>query len=155
MNVVKNKIEGFTEKQVKRSQEARQIYCRIGEPAVENMKMIIRQNLIKNFPVTTRDVHLDNRTFGPDISMLKGIFTRAKPVQVIDYLIEMPKELIISNQLLYLDIGVMFINTQPMFTTNDRSIQYICLVPLDDKIAEEIYCVLGNVIRHYKRAGFL
>ena len=64
LDTTKTKIEGFTEKQVKRSQEARQIYCRIGEPAVENMKMIIRQNLIKNFPVTTEDINLFNRIWG-------------------------------------------------------------------------------------------
>ena len=58
---------------------------------MENMKIIICQNLIKNFPVTTEDVNMENRMFGPDISMLKGKSTNPKPVQVIDDSIEITK----------------------------------------------------------------
>ena len=58
---------------------------------MENMKTIIRHNLIKNCPVTTEDVNLANIMFGPDISMLKVRSTCPKPVQVIDDSIEIPK----------------------------------------------------------------
>ena len=86
---------------------------------MDNMKIIICQNLIKNFPVTTEDVNTENRMFGPDISMLKGKSTHPKPVQVIDDSIEITKELIRGNQLLDLAVDVIFINTQPMLTIID------------------------------------
>ena len=44
-------MEGFTDKQVKWPQEARQLYNQLGAPTMENMKMIICQNLIKNYPL--------------------------------------------------------------------------------------------------------
>ena len=53
--------------------------------------MIIFQNLIKNCHVTTEGVNREKRMFGPDISMLKGRSTCPKYVQVIDYLIDIPK----------------------------------------------------------------
>ena len=58
---------------------------------MENMKIIIYQNLIKNFPETTEDVNMENIMFEPDISMLKGKSTNPKPVQVIDDSIEITK----------------------------------------------------------------
>ena len=58
---------------------------------MENMKMIVCQNLIKNYPVTTEDVNMANRIFGPYISILKGRYTRPKPVQVVYDSIEIPK----------------------------------------------------------------
>ena len=58
---------------------------------MDNTKMIIHQNLIKDCPVTTEDVNLTNRIFGPDILMLKGKYICTKPVQVIDDLIDIPK----------------------------------------------------------------
>ena len=105
---------------------------------MDNMKTIIHHNLIKNCPVTTEYENLTNIIFGPDISTLKRWSTRPKPVQVIDDSIDIPKELISSSQLLYLDIYVMFINTQPMLTTIDKSIKYRFLVPLYDRSAEEL-----------------
>ena len=53
------------------------------------------------------------------------------------------------NQLLDLDIDVMFIDIQPMLTTTDRSIKYRCLVPLDDRTAEELYRGFYHVLRRY------
>ena len=44
--------------------------------------MIIHQILIKNCHVTTEDVNLANRMFGPDISTLKLQYTCPKPVQI-------------------------------------------------------------------------
>ena len=58
---------------------------------MENAKMIICQNLINNCFVITEDVNMSNRVFGPDISTLKGKYTRPKTVQVIDDSIEIPK----------------------------------------------------------------
>ena len=59
------------------------------------------------------------------------------------------------NQLLDLDIDVMFIDIQPMLTTTDRSIKYRCLVPFYIWPDEYIYLVSNNALRYYNRAGFL
>ena len=51
-------------------------------------------NTIKNNPVTTEDLDIAKKIFGPDISSLKGKTTRRKPVPVIEDYIEIPRELI-------------------------------------------------------------
>ena len=121
---------------------------------MENIKMIIRNNLIKNFPETTEDVNHYNRMSGPYISKFKVWYTRPILVQFIYDSIEIPKELIRSNHVLDLYIYVMFINTQPMLTNIDRYIKYVFLVPLDNRTAEELYRGLDNTLMHYNRLGF-
>ena len=91
LNTVNKKIEGFTKKQVKGSQEARRLYHQSRAQNMENINIYIHHNLIKNCPVTTEDVNMANIMFGPDILMLKGQYTRNKPVQVIDDSIDIPK----------------------------------------------------------------
>ena len=58
---------------------------------MENMKIIICHHLIKNCPVTNKGVNMDNIMFGPGISMLEGLSTHPKYVQVIEDLIYISK----------------------------------------------------------------
>jgi hypothetical protein len=57
---------------------------------VENFKAILRQNIIKNCPVTIEAAVNAERIFGADIGSLKGKSTRKKPNPVIADWIEIP-----------------------------------------------------------------
>ena len=96
-----------------------------------NMKAVIRQNLIRNCPVTTEDVNLAEEIFGPDISTLKGRFTRPSPTTVVDDLIEIPEELKKKNQYVDMAIDIIQINRDILLTSIDRSVKYRTVVPLD------------------------
>jgi hypothetical protein len=54
------------------------------------MKAIIRMNTIKNNLVTTEDINITEKMFGPDTSSLKGKTTHPKPVPVVKDYIEIP-----------------------------------------------------------------
>ena len=58
INTVNENMEGYTTRQVKDAKRARRLYHMVGCPGTENFKLIIRQNLIKNCPVTTK--HIDD-----------------------------------------------------------------------------------------------
>jgi hypothetical protein len=66
------------------------LYHILGCPTVENFKAILRQNIIKNCPVTIEDVVTAEKIFGPDIGSFKGKSTRSKPIPVKRDLIEIP-----------------------------------------------------------------
>ena len=87
----------YTPNQFERAKKARDLYHAIGTPSINDFKAMLRMNMISNNPVTTEDINVAERIFGPDIGALKGKTTRRKPVQVIDDLIEIPKELIASQ----------------------------------------------------------
>ena len=75
-----------------------------------NLKMMIRQNIINNLPVTVKYIEISEKIFGTDVSTLKGITTRKTPKVFVENFIEMPRELIDNNQELILCIDIVFIN---------------------------------------------
>ena len=91
--VAKNR-KGYTLRQYERAKKARALYHIVGTPTVENFKALLKMNVIKNCPVTSEDVTMAEKIFGPDISNLKGKSTRRKVESVRDDNIEIPKELI-------------------------------------------------------------
>ena len=147
-------VEGYTKRQVERADRARKLYHMLGAPTMTNMKAVIRQNLIRNCPVTTEDVNLAEEIFGPDISTLKGRSTRPSPTTVVDDLIEIPEELKKKNRFVDLAIDIILINRVILFTSIDRSVKYRTVVPLDSHKKEELYRGLDQVVRIYNNAGF-
>ena len=115
---------------------------------------MIRQNIIQNLPVMAEDIEIAEKIFGPDVSTLKGITTRKRPKVVVDYFIEIPRELIDNNQELIMCMEIMFINQQELFTTIDKYIRFRGLLPLANITQEECYRALYLVMRHYNKAGF-
>jgi hypothetical protein len=61
------------------------------------MLQSISENAVNNNPVTTHDVEMAEKIFGPDISALKGKTIRKKPIPVVDDVIDIPRELIASQ----------------------------------------------------------
>ena len=76
---------------------ARKLYHIVGAPTLQNLKTMIRQNIIQNFPVTVEEIEILDKIFGPDVSTLKERTTRQSPKVVVDDFIEIPRELIDNN----------------------------------------------------------
>ena len=53
---------------------------------------------------------MTEKIFDPDVSTLKGTTTRKRPKVVVDYFIEIPRELIDNNQELIRFMDIIFIN---------------------------------------------
>ena len=101
------------------------MYHAIGTPSITDFKAIIRMNAIGNNPVTTKDIELAERIFGPDIGQLKGKSTRRTPIPVVKDEIEIPCELIRSQQDVTLCIDAMCVNGLWFLTTISHNI-YFC-----------------------------
>ena len=147
-------VEGYTNRQVVRADRARKLYHMLGAPTIANLKAVLRQNLLRNCPVTTEDVNLAEEIFGPDISTLKGRSTRPSPTTVVDDLIEIPEELKDKNQYIDLAIDIILINRIILLTAIDRNIKYKTVVPLENHKKEELYRGIDQVLRIYNNAVF-
>lgn len=51
----------------------------MGAQVLPQLKLFLRQNIMKNFPVTVKDMNLAEEIFGRDVATLKGKTTRKKP----------------------------------------------------------------------------
>ena len=81
----------YTKRQFEQAKRARELLYSLGYPSINDMKAIIRMNAIKNNPVTTEDVDIAEKIFGPDVATLKGKTTCPAPVPVIEDRIETAK----------------------------------------------------------------
>ena len=84
-----NKI--FRESQYKLELDTSNIYQMDGAPTLGNLKMMTRQKIIQNLPVTVEDIEIEQKIFGPDVYKLKVRTTIKRPKVVVDDFIGMPR----------------------------------------------------------------
>ena len=56
----------------------------VGAPTLQNLKVIIRQDIIQNFPVTVEDIEIAEKISGPGMSTLKGRTMRQSTKVAVD-----------------------------------------------------------------------
>ena len=149
--VEKNK-EGFTAEQLKRAQEARKAYHVLFAPGVQNMKGIMRQNILDNCPVTNEDLRIADAVYGPDISTLRGRSTRPSPKKIVENQIEIPMELLRHNRLVKLYIDIMYINSCIFLTSIDSTVRFRAVVPLASRNHNEVFEAIKKIYIKYKNA---
>jgi len=69
-------------------------------PGTDAFRQVLRQNLIKNCPVTVEDVNLAEKIYGKDSAAIKGKDTRPKAPVLVDNdanKVDIPKELVERN----------------------------------------------------------
>ena len=153
VNTVEENRNFYTPRQFERAKRARDMYHAIGTPSIADFKAVIRMNAIGNNPVTTKDIDLAEKIFGPDIGQLKGKSTRRAPVHVVENEIEIPRELIRSQQDLTLCIDGMKVNGLWFLTTISRNLYYRTAHYVRHQTPEVYQTALTDVIRVYNRAG--
>ena len=86
---------------------------------------MIRMNLIRNNPIiTTKDVNLAKKVYGPDVGTRKGKGTRRRPNQVVDVSIELPDELMDIHDEVTVSLDGMEVNSLKFVTT----MHTICII---------------------------
>jgi hypothetical protein len=114
----------YTKHQFKRAKQDRKLLYSLGYPSINNMKAIIWMNAIKNNPVTTEDVDIAEKIFGPDVTTLKGNMTRHAPIPIIEDCIEIPRELITTQYSVTLCLNGMKVNDISFLTTISKNLMY-------------------------------
>jgi len=124
VTLVEENMLAYTDWQITRAKRARSLYHTIGTPTVKNFKHMLKTNAISNCPVTTEDVTIAEKIYGPSMSSLKGKSTRSRPKPVVDDVIEIPPKLKENNKDIELCIDTMYINKVGMLTAIDRTIKF-------------------------------
>jgi hypothetical protein len=88
------------------------------------MKTIIQMNVIKNNPVTTEDVNIAKKIFGPDVASLKGKMTCCAPVPIIEDHFKITRELISTQYSVTLCLNGMKVNDISFLTMISKNLMY-------------------------------
>jgi hypothetical protein len=144
----------YTERQFQRAKKARELYYSLGTPSLKDFKTMVTMNFIKNNPISLEDIKLAESIFGPDIGSLKRKTTRKKPVPVVSDYMEIPRELIQSQQDVILCMDTMQINGLYFLTTVSRNIVYRTTEWVPNKTTKAYRSALDNVFHVYNMAGF-
>ena len=67
MNTIQENLKCLSPRQQKPSKETLELYEYMITPTVDNLKAMIRMNIINKNKVTTDDKNLETKSYGPDV----------------------------------------------------------------------------------------
>jgi hypothetical protein len=126
INTVKENRVRYTQRQFEQAKKVRELYHIVGTPTIEVFKTLLR-----NCPVTTEDVNIAEKIFGPSKLSLKGKLTHRKPTPVLEDTVKIPEELIANNRKIELCIDIMYVNECGFMTTIDQTIRFRSAIPIE------------------------
>eukprot|EP00957_Ditylum_brightwellii_P059907 4548275-Ditylum_brightwellii.AAC.1 len=98
VETVEENVKFLLPRQIKHAKKAQKMFEAMGTPSWWDLKALIRMNLVKNKDVTTEDVNLGLKAYGPDVGEVKAKMTQHCPDPVQDRTIKIPDELLKVNE---------------------------------------------------------
>ena len=154
LNTAEENFKFLSPRQQLKVKAARKLYHAVGTPTVDDLKSMIRMNLIRNNVVTTADVNLATKTFGPDIGAIKGKTTRTRPVPVVSNIIEIPDELLELQKDLTMSLDGMTVNSLKFLTTISHDLMYRTAQYVQRNNATNYESCLDEIMAIYNRGLF-
>ncbi len=144
----------FTKRQIHSENLVRNLQAGLAFPSNADMKWAIQLNLIKDCPVTVKDMGTGIKVWGPSIAMLKGKIVRTMPPVVRQDVIEISKEIRELHKDVTLTIDIFFVNKIPFFTTYSLVICFLSVMHLSNRKALTIFNALKSMCGYYLQQGF-
>jgi hypothetical protein len=115
VNTVSENKTGFTKRQIKCAELARNLYKTLSYPSMKDCKWVIRSNQIKDCPMTIQDIDVATKMWGKNIAALKGKTTQSKTHPVTRDNVKVPKELVKLHKEVFLTTDIFFVNKIPFY----------------------------------------
>jgi len=144
----------FRDHQISQAKSAWELLHALGCPSIAYLKQVIKINSIKNIPVTTEDIALAKKIYGPDLASLKGKTVHQSPAPVVNDVIEIPRELIPSQYNVDLFIDTMFVNSLEFFTRVSKPMKFKTCDYTPNRKVVKYKKALTRVICQYTDTGF-
>ncbi len=142
--VAENKLL-YTKREIKGAQVAKALYTALARPSMADFKWIVRNNEIKDSPVTLEDINVATSIWGKNISKLKGSTTRSKSIPVKRDYVHVPKELLNLHQEVFLTADIFFVNKIPFFLTLSRKICFTAVNHIANRTVPQIFMAFKEV----------
>jgi len=73
---------------------------------VDDLKKIIKMHLVKECPITVKDIKLAEAIYGPDLPIIEGIVSCGRLTTIVKDIWEIPEELVLWQHLVDLCIKI-------------------------------------------------
>ena len=130
VETIKDRMAGYSKRQIEQATIAKNLYKTIGFPSMNDFKLVIKMNGIRNCPVTIEDIKICEDIYGPNIYALKGKSVRTKPKVVLNDYIEVPPEIKVRNQDVELCADILYIQGIPFLATISKHIKFLTIIPI-------------------------
>ncbi len=137
--MVEDNMMLFTKRQVVSADLACDLQTGLAYPSVPDLKWIVKANMLKDSPVTSQDVDVALKIWGPSVVLLKGKTVRCKPSFVMKDVIEVPKEIRQLHKKVTLTIDIFFVNGVPYFVIFSLRICFLLVMHLQNRKIETIF----------------
>ncbi len=145
----------FSRKENERAEVCKMLHACIGYPTVQGFKHIIRTNQIRGCPVTTQDVDLMLKIYGPSVFAMKGTTTKMKPHRNYFDDIKIPEAIKEAHKGIKLTVDVMYVCKRKFLVAKSRDVEYIQIVPIKNSSAEQLRAGMDAILHEYNSNDFM
>ena len=145
----------FSRREIQSANAARDLYRKIGRPAEAEFQSILRNNLIRNCPVTPDDAKRALIIYGPDIAVIKGKTTRSRAApRAPTFVAEpIPAPILEHHHNVTLCADFFFVQGLPFFHTISRGIGFRTVDLVPDRTKTTILRKIRSAVRLYHLRG--
>jgi hypothetical protein len=154
VNTVSENKEGFTKRQIKGAELARNLYKNLSYPSMKDFKWVIQINQIKYCPVTVQYIDMALKIWGKNISALKGKSTWSKTIPVARDCVKVPLELMKLHKEVFLMTDILVVNKNQFFLTLSRKITFTAINHLADRTVLQIFKAFKEIYQYYLQHVF-
>jgi hypothetical protein len=153
-NTVSENKTGFTKRQIKCAEIARNLYKTLSYPSTKDFKWVIQINQIKDCPVTIQYIDVATKIWGKNITALKWKTTRSNAHLVARDYVKVPNELLKLHKEVFMTTDIFFVNKITFFLTLSRKICFTAANHLADRTVPQIFKAFKEMYQYYLQCGF-
>ena len=154
VTTVKDNEKFYSKAQRVRARKAIEVYYSLGMPAKDNFKNMIQMNMIRNIPITMKDIDIAFEIYGNQAPALKSKIVRKKQGIAINDKIQLQKELMTKNKEITLAIDTITVNGCNFLVTVSLHLYYRSAHYIPSKTTEQYMAALQEILQIYNDSGF-
>ena len=143
----------FTNCKVASTDMACNLQARLTYPSFKDLKWIVQANMLKDNPLTTQDVDVALKIWGPSVVLLKGKTVHRKPPLVMEDIVKVSKEFLLLHKRVTMRIDIFFVNGVPYFATLSLQICFLFVTHLQNQKTATIFKALRAMHIYYLQHG--
>jgi hypothetical protein len=150
VNTVEENKSKYTERDYQRALVARRLQNTIRHKSTADLLHIVKENLLKNCPVTTDDIMVAEDILGTNMQSLQGKQVQCGGQYVVIKRQDVPRTIMERYRNVTLCIDIMFVNKIPFLVTISCRIK----ISLTDRKHPTIMSAIKHVVALYSKRGF-